>query len=318
MSETGRRWATAMAAVSLVVAADCSSRVGPAAENLEPPAATTPTAAVASEPADMYLWDPEGGFHNVVLSGTLVVEHPCVYVDIVGTTAETQAVQDGPVRGIVRLPRPLTRYDFATGELWVGDYGPMSDGDEVVLVGSEGWQEDWQGWQIYPGPEGMRFFANRDDEEVFNDVRADCLAHLSFWAASMRPEGADATGVPRPADLPGLGLFAWDIDLPHHDVGIPDGFLVIDPPCVYFESTDPSAKDFDESPFHLYLPRPLVRYDAESNALWYGTEGPFHDGDEVSVGGGDSDSYDSPRSLADSGCWAEGRLEVAFLGHPDR
>ena len=316
MRETGRRWTIAVAAVLVVAAAGCSSNSGPTAENLEPPAATTPV--VASDPADMYLWDPEGGFHNAVLSGTLVVEHPCVYVDVASTTSETQVVQGGPVRSIVRLPEPLTRYDFATGELWVGDYGPMSDGDEVVVVGSEGWQEEWQGWDPTPRVDGMRFFANRSFEEVFNDVRAECLAHLSFWAASMRPDGADAAGVPLAADLPGLGLFAWDIDLPHVDVGYSDGFLVIDPPCVYIQWTAPTPQDTAESRYHVYLPRPNVRYDAESNALWYETQEPFHDGDKVSVGAGDLQSYAPTGSIVSkNGCTAMGKFEFAALRHPD-
>ena len=64
----------------------------------------------------MYEWDPEGGFHNAVWSGTLVIDRPCVYLDV--------SHQDGkPVRGgetrlsFVRLPEPLTRLDAATGKL---------------------------------------------------------------------------------------------------------------------------------------------------------------------------------------------------------
>lgn len=308
MSVASRQWATVLAAVLAVAASGCSSSADQAA-------ATSTTVAV-SDPADMYPWDPEGGFHNAVLSGTFAVEHPCTYVDAAGADAGSQDLPDGPIRSIVRLPEPLTRYDPASGELWVGDYGPMRDGDDVVLVGSEGWRHEWR--FSYPAQvDGMHPFGHREFNEMFDEVRAECRAHESFWAASMRPQGADDAGVPLAADLPGLGLHAWDIDLAHVDVMLSDVFLVIDPPCVYVQSTAPSPEDSAESRHFLSLPRPGVRFDPETNSLWYLTYGPFHSGDIVEVGAGDYNNDDLPDSVSKSGCSAAGTLRIASMRHRD-
>lgn len=127
----------------------------------------------------MYGWDPEGGFPNAVWQGTLTVDGPCVYLDV--SHRDGRPVRDGvTLLSFVRLPGLLTRFDAAAGELWVGEQGPMSTGDDVVLVGSEGWRQSWN----QPG----------EDSHVFESVWSTqegrstpvCAAHVSFYAASIR------------------------------------------------------------------------------------------------------------------------------------
>lgn len=189
--------------------------------------------AETSEFAGMYGWAPEGGFHNAVWSGALVIDGPCVYLDV--SDQDGIPVPGGkPLRSFVRLPEPLTHYGSATGEIWVGEHGPMSTGDDVVLVGSEGWQRHWN--------------QAGEDTHVFEFVRSNpadptayaipvCAAHVSFYAASMRPsdsQGEEAT-IDTAKSTRLLGLFPWDTDQAHTDVGV-DLVLVLEPPCVYAAS----------------------------------------------------------------------------------
>ena len=68
-------------------------------------------------------------------------------------------------------------YDPDTSAVWVGEDGPMSSGDEVVLTGSEGWQIG----SSVNEEDGMHDFA-------FSWERSyGCPAQVSFWAASMSP-----------------------------------------------------------------------------------------------------------------------------------
>lgn len=131
---TDMKASAALLAVA-VLAVGCS---GVDAENVvdvgpEPASAPAPTQGMpanvrALKPVGMYDWDPEGGFHNAMWSGTLVIDGPCVYLDV--SHQDGTPVQGEPLRSFVRLPGPLTRHDAATGELWVGDHGPMSSGEE--------------------------------------------------------------------------------------------------------------------------------------------------------------------------------------------
>ena len=260
--------------------------------------------AETSELLGMYGWDPESGFHNAVWSGTLVIDGPCAYLDV--SHQDGKPVPEGePLRSFVRLPEPLTRLN-ATGEVWVGEHGPMSSGDEVVLVGSEGWQRHW----------------NQADEDthVFEYVWSDpagpaarripvCAAHVSLYAAAMSP--SDSEGEESAVDLGQstrlLGLFAWDNDQMAADYGL-QGVLTIEPPCVYVGW---------EHRYFLRLPRPMVRFDPESNAIWVDEHGPMTTGDEVMTwGGGPIDSVFGSEPYEGT-CTAQGEVFSPALAPRD-
>ena len=265
-----------------------------------------------SELSGTYGWDPEGGFPNAVWSGTLVIDGPCVYLDV--SHQDGIPVPEGePLRSFVRLPEPLTRYGSATGEVWVGEHGPMSTGDDVVLVGSEGWQRHWN----QPG----------EDSHVFESVWSTqerrstpvCAAHVSFYAASMSPSGSNGgettLDITRSTHL--SGLFPWDTDQAHHDVAV-DMVLILEPPCVYAASpADPDAPDVDSRAakrYFLRLPRPLVRFDSGSNSLWVDDYGPMTTGDRVSLNATSREStYGS--ELYEGHCLARGEMHSPWM-HP--
>ncbi|GEM_PF-3250759 len=245
----------------------------------------------------MYGWDPEGGFHNTAWSGTLVVEDPCIYLEVDKQGGRELAPGDERLRSFVRLPAPLTSFDAASGALWVGEYGPMSTGDKVVLVGSDGWQ---RAWSTANDDGGMHEFTSDDNHLI------RCTAHVSFWAASMRPAGADPAAVPTVAQLSGLGLYAWEPDVGHHTEG-EGGVLVIEPPCVYFDAGTFIAHTGDPTEsepkrYVLGLPRPFVRFDPDSGALSYGESRPFYSGDEIVVFGGHELSEPQDLRYIAAGC----------------
>ena len=269
------------------------------------------------ELTNMFDWDPAGGYHDASVEGILEIVPACTYVTDelwVGCVAiepdpETEprcvyvtrtdggqaalASDGAPIRTLVRLSRPLTRYDPDTGELWVGDHGPMTSGDQVIVTGSVGWAAG----------EAPR-------EEPFE---GHCAAHRSFWAASMHPIGseladADTGGEKSP---PLAEMFPWD---PKQDVawyGL-DGTLAIETPCVYIDRIDdspswlPGRTGGDPTRLLLRLAQPLVRFDEDTGELWVGPDGPFIHGDKVLLGGGPNaiPGRDAALQVYEGGCSA--------------
>ena len=88
------------------------------------------------------MWDYElgEGVDNAQLDGALVIETPCVYLDI-----ELPDEADGEIDGIpyrervlLRLIRTATRYDLMNDAIWVWDKGPFTTGDKITVGGGEG------------------------------------------------------------------------------------------------------------------------------------------------------------------------------------
>ena len=246
---------------------------------------------------NMFDWDPAEAYHDASITGVLEIVPACTYVTdelFVGCVAiepdpeteprcvyvtsadggeATPAADGALVRTLVRLPRPLTGYDPGTGELSVGDHGPMTSGDQVTVAGSVGW-----------------IAGDAPREEPFE---GRCAAHGSFWAAAMRlsssqPADADTDGEQPP---PLAGMFSWD---PKQDVawyGL-DGTLAIEAPCAYIDHIDglsswlPKRTDGDPMRLFLRLAQPLVRFDEDTGELWVGPGGPFVHGDDVWLAGG--------------------------------
>ena len=259
------------------------------------------------ELAGMYGWDPEGGFPNAVLVGTLRVAAPCVYVQVSETDgAVLEQAEDSP-RSFLRLPEPVTRYDSGSEALWVSYDGPMSSGDAVVITGSEG-------GRIGPGANAaMRDFAWLEK----STYRYGCPAHGSFWVASMSPL---TPGRNEPLDAGGqqswlAGLFQYDLGDPHTDIAA-EMVLVVEPPCVFVVPVAVWGSRESNSPItHRYLlrlPRPLVRFDPSSNSLWVGDHGPMTTGDHVILNDTTEASvYGS--ELYEGGCSARGTIRSAWL-----
>ena len=266
---------------------------------------------------NMFDWDPVGGYHDASLSGILEIvpactyiidelfigcvaiesdpetEPRCVYVNSTEDTEASLAPDGTPIRTLVRLPRLLVRYDPDTGELWVGNHGPITSGDHVTVNGSAGWVA-----------------GDAPREEPFE---GRCAAHGSFWAASMRPIGSEPAIVDAGSEQspPLAGMFPWD---PKQDVawyGL-DGTLAIETPCVYIDrigdspSWLPGRAGSDPTRLLLRLAKPLVRLDEDTGELWVGSDGPFVHGDKVWLEGGPNaiPGRDAALQVYEGGCSA--------------
>lgn len=261
----------------------------------------------------MYGWDPEGGFHNAVWSGTLVIDGPCAYLDVSHQDA-TLLPEGEPLRSFLRLPEPLTRFDAAVGAVWVDEHGPMSSGDEVVVVGSEGWQQRW----TQPGEDTHVFeFVWSNPADPTAHAIPVCAAHVSLYAASMSPtdsNGGEAALDPAESTRL-LGLFAWDTDQAAPDVAV-DLVLVLEPPCIYAtpavdpDTSQPTSPNTER--YFVRLPRPLVRLDSAHNRIWVGKDGPMTTGDRVTLNETLTESAYGTQ-LYEGRCSAAGELHTAWM-----
>lgn len=250
-----------------------------------------PPATPSEVLAGMYSWDPHGGFHNAVWSGTLEVKGPCVYLAVTHQDGTALPGQES-LRSYVRLPEPLTRYDAATGEIRVAGNGPMTSGDHITLHGSQGWKREWSAHNDRKNPENMHVFKYEWDA-ASDGPRAIpvCAAHVSFYAASMHPADASDPYVPDTSEMPGLEFLDWDEDRMWNLEGADGGILVIEPPCVYYDLITRSHDGWEsgrlDEPirFRLILPRPYVRYDPDTNTLRVAEYGPIASGEEIWGGG---------------------------------
>ncbi len=84
--------------------------------------------------AGLYYSDPIGPVQQADLTGILVYEKPCLYIDSYDALDETRP----PKRFFIRLPDVFTRYDPVTNGFWSGIRGPMFPGDIVSAVGGMG------------------------------------------------------------------------------------------------------------------------------------------------------------------------------------
>ncbi len=281
-----------------------------------PTTSTTNTTQAGSELslelAGMYGWDPENGFHNVELSGTLIIEEGCPYLDVTRDGEPVLTPSGEQLRTFLRLPEPRTRFDPNTGAVWVNGNGPMHTGTKIDLIGSEGYPMKWL---FYDDGAKTEFNPNSEGE-------SKCPAHISNYAASITPEGTPDNNTPTVAELPGLGLHAADETSPTNAQGDERGVLLIEPPCVYIMFTGQADESDGKEPtarrYFLSLRRPFVRYDADTQTLWYANHGPFKNGDTVLIHGSTATpSTDDGHEYRIHGCYAGGNGRTSIYGAND-
>ncbi len=249
--------------------------------------------------AAMYEWDSEGGFYNVTLSGTLVIDGRCVYLDVKSGDGHVLTAQNDQLRSLLRLSESRTRFDPATSSIWVNNNGPFRNGDEVEVFGSDRWKQRWN--------------ANQSGREAWIGSYGRCEAHTSTQVASLTLEGTIDPNRPRVANLPGLGLDNWRLGIETDEEG-EGGVIVIEPPCVYFVMMAERASAWEETAieperYFLHLARPLVRYDPDTETLWYHSK-PYTSGTKIETfGGSHPTTTDNLEDFIASGCTAEGNGE---------
>ncbi len=267
-------------------------------------------------------WDLTNSLPNAVWSGTLVVDESCVYLDVSHILDDFHQdgysiAKDVALRGFLHFPIQLVRLDTITGELWAGEYGPMSSGDEVVVVGSGNSKQDWSSYSNDEYDyEFIEFYrsVNGDDQNL------GCFADTAFYVMSMQSSNSYSE---RPVlNLKQSHLIAglsWEFPRVIPDVAM-EVILDIEPPCIYGVPLNHSGElypDFDR--LLLELPRPKVHLKIDKNSLWsnyflwIGGTGPMITGDIVTVLGVDSpaDSFPLGLELQEVGCSADGVLSAS-------
>ena len=177
---------------------------------------TDPAEEVSQAPssAALYLSDSDAVAMDALAFGILVIEPPCVYINRLDAAGQTMRMPDGKLyRSFVYLPSAAVRFDADTGNIWVGDEGPMTTGDEVTLGG--GGRGGSYGWLT---------------------VEGDCRAN-GIWHANSMTLGLDHMlpfGWNDPATEPGelTNMFDWDPAGGFHDSSM-SGILKIGPACAH-------------------------------------------------------------------------------------
>ncbi len=290
-----------------------------------PSTTTISSEELPPELVEMYDWDPENGFHDTTLTGTLTIEVRCAYLDSTLDGGDPLRMPHGTrLRTFLYLSELRTRFESETGALWVNGNGPMYTGDKVTLIGSEGWRLD----DNINSDDGTEEWGSKWDSGGHRDPRGQCSANESLHVASMASDNIPDTNVPRVSELPGLGLFRWDSNFDLNDIDALGGVLIIDPPCVYFIKTTDVSDDWEEyaskpTRHLLSLARPYTRYDFRTETLYNGPFGPFSSGDKVELHGNDPTTSDPQDEFIADDCTANGTSNHSvhrshFMRHPSK
>ena len=287
-------WAVVLSvAVWVVVAIGCSGAV----DDNEP--VSSAPAGVIAQPmssggapaldAFVGLWDydAEAPFHTAKAEGLLLIEEPCAYVvdDYSWLLPDTPLEElPEPVRIFVNLPREQTRYDLDTGSIWVHDYGPITSGDRVEIVGGG----------IDPNlPDTCSVGIDR----VVN-VKSMVFKQCKLWFPS---DHWSQSGCHPSLLDPLAGL--WDFQGSANDARL-EGLLLVEEPCVYVIEDygylileSPPDELLEPRLVFLNLPRDPTRYDPDTNSVWVHGEGPMVSGDRVVLGGSFGSDPNSPRTV---------------------
>jgi hypothetical protein len=111
-------------------------------------------------------FDPELMGPSYAEYGVLVVDLPCIYVELQASSLDAEkSTEQHAERYAVGLPRARARFDQASNSLWVAEYGPMTTGDRVEV-----------GAVARPSPIGSQFYFD------------SCYAQGSYRAGWMSPD----------------------------------------------------------------------------------------------------------------------------------
>lgn len=226
--------------------------------------------------AGMWDYDAQAPFHSARVEGLLSIEGPCAYIvdDYSWLLPDTPLEElPEPVLIFVNLPREQTRYDLDTGSIWVHDYGPITSGDRIEIVGGG----------IDPSLPGA---CSVGVDRVVN-VKSMMFKQCELWFPS---DHWSQSGCHPSLSDPLAGL--WDFQGSANDAML-EGLLLVEKPCIYiiedygyFILDLPPGELAESRRVFLRLPRGPTRYDPDTDSVWVHGEGPMVSGDRVVLGGG--------------------------------
>lgn len=111
----------------------------------------------------LWSYDPKQDYPTVEIFGTLVLEEPCVYIELILDEQAQHTVEVEPVRSFVRLPDMRTFYNSTTSKIWTSGTTPINNGGSVLIHGT---------------------MSETTNPQTYEDV---CLAHSETTAITMGP-----------------------------------------------------------------------------------------------------------------------------------
>ena len=232
--------------------------------------------------AGLWNYDEDAPSPGYLWEGTLLIEEPCVYV-IDDGPIDMSLEQQSKSRTFIELPRDQTRYDLDSQSIWVHSQGPMTNGDQVELIGV-----------------GRSLNPSDGPQQRPPDICSDNVGRV-FTATHISPKQCD-TWLPherqtrcKPAD-PLAGMWDYNPALPSYAPAA-EGVLLIDGPCVYviddFAWLVPGVP-LEELPdpvrVFVNLPRAQTSYDPNTETIQVHDQGPMASGDRVQMAGGTDQS----------------------------
>ena len=218
------------------------------------------------------LWPYDGAVAGAESSGILDIQEPCVYILVPFEGDILRTAEGEPVRSFLKLPKSLTRFNPTTDQIWVGDNGPMTSGDYVVMGGSGSYV---------------------DEESFERTYESECVAHGSIVAGSMRRFAKDLQRVyPRERKIEAKRLLKglWPYD-PKQDYSTVEifGTLVIEEPCVYIEPIldGQTQHTVEGEPVRSFVRLPDTRtfYNSTTDKIWTSGTTPINNGGPVLIHG---------------------------------
>lgn len=225
----------------------------------------------------MWSYQPGDPHDDIFEAGLLHIEAPCAYLAPLGAP-----MSDDPLNRMqLFLPKSGTRYDAATGSLWIWRNGPFVEGDYVIVGG------------------------NTTDKGTGGRNAIPCAASRAVSARTMEHgnrtevDPSSTVEVPAAGSAP-LAQFSsmWDFHFgePYFDDEL-SGRLAVESWCAFVDVSGEVDDAALPTRSELLLPRSGTRYDDATDSLWVWHDGPFHSGDSVTVvGRGTAESLSTPCS----------------------
>ncbi len=234
-------------------------------------------------PAGMYSWDPQGGYPNFWVSGTLRIEYDtwgtCVYIDIDGPNQIDGRYSPWPMSIFLKLPESLTQLDSESKSLIVGDDLSVKSKEKVRAFGAISRQpSEFDLFEQYQ-------FASRWESVDSSYQEVSCMAHMSLQVVELKPgdafdslNGVSSKTMTVELDSEFIGLYSGSDGHFSPEADPIEGTIRIEYPCVYLYQALPqnSVSDSPSDRLALSMPRNEFRYNSSYDSVVVG------DGEKVS------------------------------------
>lgn len=240
----------------------------------------------------MWSHQPGDPHDDIFQAGILHIEVPCAYLAPLGAP-----MSDDPLKRMqLFLPNSGTRYDAATGSLWIWQNGPFVEGD-YVIVGGNTTDKGTGGRNAIPCAASRAVLARTMERGDRTEIDPSTTVKIAAAGSAPLAQLSEMWDYR-------FGALYFDDEL--------SGRLVIEPFCVFLDVSDVANAAAPPTRYLLILPESGARYDAATGSLWVWHDGPFVDDDMVTVEGrGTEEPLSTPCSYAP--VWRTTSMNLAGL-----